>query len=294
VKTGVQQTHAIDQIAVARGQPDLFATGEFERRVRLWSFRQRSRIAELSTVLDSGGSRLLPVWAGRPIVIAGSYTKGVEAYEAKTGRVLWSRRDLKGVQQICELSKSGSILVGVGCEDRPYEVITAETGKSVSTIAGVKELYASPFQPLYLATGKDLVYLSSLLATTVWKRRLVSFAVLDAAFSPEQVAYSEAGGSLYCLDFVGNVAWSFHPEADHHVLRLVWRSEPANWLAIEWNYERGGSKRLLAINVKGETRLLSELRDYAELAFFRHGSHLITSDGEVISTTSGELVWKFA
>src|SRR5262249_32853018 len=113
------EQHSVRHIAVPRTGDDFFATGEFERDVTVWSLKARKCIGVMRTILDFGGTRLAVPCADRPFIITGSWRKGVAAYEGTTGGVLWSRKDLKNVQQVCDLSDNGGLQVGIGLDNGP-------------------------------------------------------------------------------------------------------------------------------------------------------------------------------
>lgn len=82
----------IRHIAPAAASDRLFLTADFERRVRVWSFAERSLIAELDTVLDFGGRRLALCGAETPIVVAGAWERyGICGYAPDGSRLLRSR-----------------------------------------------------------------------------------------------------------------------------------------------------------------------------------------------------------
>src|SRR5262249_40499045 len=152
----------IEHIAVSVASEDLFATGESDKHVAVWSFQSRRRVNELSTVLDFGGSRLGLACGSHPIVIAGSWTKGVVGYEVTNRKPVWSRPDLKYIQHVQDLSSDKSRVIGVALDEGPYHVLDPDNGEDRSKLANIVKIYASSFEPLYLLVGEDkTVHLSS-------------------------------------------------------------------------------------------------------------------------------------
>src|ERR1700760_2133096 len=129
---------------------NLFATGYFENRVAVWSFAERRKISELYTVLDFGGRRLTMTLQDNPLVATGSWNDGVSAYSAEHDKLLWSRPDLKHIQEVCDLSDDKTALIGVGLDSGGYHILRADTGEDHSKLAGIKKIYASPHGLLYL------------------------------------------------------------------------------------------------------------------------------------------------
>jgi hypothetical protein len=285
----------IRQIALPRTGENFFATAESEKIVTIWSFQQRTRVRTLSTILDFGGDRLGLVSIHKPIVVSGSWRKGAAGYDGNTGGILWARRDLKKIQQVRDVSDNSLALIGIGVHGGAYHIVSAHTGEDWLKLQKVTEVYASAYEPSYLLVDSDnTIRLSfGFRSRFIWKRPLLSFAVLHAAFSPQHLAYSEANGSAYCVDFHGKELWKFQPEPGNHITRIACNSEGQQWLAISWNFRHGGPKRLLAINTDGNSGLLADIGNCLEAEFSAGGNCIITSAGEVISAQTGNSVWRF-
>jgi hypothetical protein len=238
-------------------------------------------------------SRLAVLSSPAPTVVAGSWHRGVQGYDAMSRRIVWWRKDLKHVQQVCDLSNRESHFVGIGLDERHYHIVDARNGETAIELYGMRKIHPHPDQDLCLFASKEAVHLSKLGMPPIWKAPLHSFAVLDASFSREAVAYSESGGHVHCLDYYGECMWVFVPERDRHVLKLAWEPHTQRWLGVDWNYENGGAKRLLEIDSNGRAVVLMEIGKCAHQAFFGSGRFLITSEREVISTATCKTVWEF-
>jgi len=285
----------IELIALPRmGKFNLFAAGQNENIVTVWSFREQRKISEFKTILDFGGFRLAMPSYSDLIISTGSWSRGVTSYTAEHGDILWSRSDLKNIQQVCDLSNNGLPLIGIGLDSGSYHILRVDTGEDHFKLAGVKNIYASPFEPFYLLVDSTRhIHLSTLRLPSIWEHPFNSFGMLHAAFSPEQIAFSEAGGCVSCFDFYGTKLWEFHPQADHHVLRLVWDIALQRWLAIDWNFKSGGTKHLFEIDIEGTARPLMSLGNCQQAEFSSDGTYLIISTGKVISTQSATTAWTF-
>jgi hypothetical protein len=273
---------------------NLFATGRYENIVDVWSFSERKKLSDFNTILDFGGFRLAIIVSDSPVVSTGSWAKGITTYTVANGSILWTRPDLRRIQQICDLSDDKLPLIGVSLDSGPYHILRADTGKEHSKLAGIETVYASLFEPLYfLVDNTRQVHLSALRIPPIWKKDINSFAILHAAFSPKQVVFSEARGPVSCFDFYGTKVWEFQPQNNHHILRLVWDIALQRWLGIDWNFKHGGSKNLFEIDIAGSARLLMNIGNCRQAEFSPDGSYLITSIGKVISTQSTAPVWTF-
>src|SRR5262249_29443618 len=115
----------VRHIAVPQTDGDFFATAEFEERVTLWSILRRKKLAEIKTVLDFGGKRLTLVQESVFTVLsAGSFYGPVNAYDME-GSILWSRKDLVGVQQLTAIPNALEPMIGVGADNQPYKILSA-------------------------------------------------------------------------------------------------------------------------------------------------------------------------
>ena len=288
-----KRKNPIRHIAVDNESSGLFATADFEQSVTLWSYKQRSALTRLHTVLDFGGKRLAIDGHQQGLVAAAAYPGPIELFSG-LGSTLWNRADLKMVQQLAFVSLENSVLLGVGADEQPYRLIAADDGREVARIPEVAVVVPNFFsKQLLCVTRRNSIVLIDDRLTTLCERPLVSFGVLHAAFSPADFAYAEAAGSIYCTDYRGTQRWCVAPEEGHHFLRLVWNSETCIWLAIAWDYEHGGEKQLFSISDVGKCEHVGVLGDSAELEFAAGGKHLITSDGDVLDSSSLKSVWRF-
>ena len=283
----------IEQIGVTRSGSDLFATGANHCSVDVWSLAKKERIGELSTILDFGGERLAVLPGDFPLTIVGSWDKGVQAYDATSGRALWSRRDIKHVQELCDLSTSELLSVGIGTDEEGYHIVDAVNGKTIYTFPRVRKVFPHPKQGIYLFVTREYLFVSTLTTQPAWKVKLRSFAVLDAAFSDDALIYSESAGSVYCVDFFGHELWSCSKLPQRHMLELTWQEDGEKWLGIEWDYENGGPKRLVEIGPERRPKYLLNLGECRQQKFFGDGSYIATSHGKIISTKTLSVIWEF-
>src|SRR5215471_4978584 len=284
----------IRHIAVPQADGDIFATAEFEEKVTLWSIESRKKLAEIRTVLDFGGKRLALVQEHSLCLLsAARYYGPVSAYDLE-GNVLWSRKDLVGVQQLSAIPNAPEPMIGVGADDQPYRILSALDGKEITQLDEVKEVYASCLTTQMLAiTRRRWLSLLKLDSTSIWKRPLKSFGVLHACLSSKEVAYSEAGGAMYCFDLDGAQKWILSPKKDRHFLRVAWNQAGGRWIAIDWNYAHGGPKQLLEIGEAGASTLITNLGEPTETEFFATGDRLVTSNGDILDLQSGQVIWNY-
>ena len=285
----------IEQIAVTRLGEDLFATGEFDTNVSVWSVAARSCVTRLATILDFGGERLAITSSRSPIVATGSWTRGINAYECSVGKRIWSRFQIRNVQQVCDLSEPSNPRLGVVTEGGFFRVLDGLTGETKLKIGYFERVFPSNFGDLYLGISGQHVQLASLNdAAPMWKRKLESFAVLHAAFSTNLVTYAEAAGSVHCCDFSGREVWKVVPASGEHVRSLAWNPESRKWLALSHRYESGSTEfQLFEIDESGDFRSTITVEAGSDAKFFSSGRYIVTAAGSVIYAISGSTVWRF-
>ncbi len=271
---------------------DLVPVGEFHRVVHVFSLSRRTKLAQLETVLDYGGHRLALQETPTPLVIAAAYHRhGVIAY-GLDGESRWRRRDLKKCQAMEPLS-SGAIAVGM--EDKALHIVAGESGETITTARGLSKVFGDPYGTLALGVGRSgtgFAYGYELNSgERLWRQGLTSFTVLDAAFSPDAVLLSEAGGPVTCLDREGRSKWSWGPPVGSHALCVSWSAAGGFWVGVTWPYEQGGPKTLMVWTQDGEIGNSVPIGEPAETAFTRDGSLLMTSSGDVLDVLSAERLW---
>ena len=284
----------IRHIAGSPRRADLFATAAFERRVTIWSFAQRKQIAEFDTALDFGGRRLALLASEPPLLVAGAYHRhGVCAYDARTGALLWQRKDLKRVQRVRSFPDDRAI--AVGREEAPLALLDPLSGETIQTLRGAVDLVASPYAPVCLVVQRrgEIELRSTEDWRCLWKRSLASFAVLDAAFSADGVVVAEAAGPMRGFSLDGNERWS-RKLPDTHVLQTSWEQTGGSWFGIEWSFQHGGPKRLIQLDPAGQLIAQAIVGDVAETEFLGGGQYLVTSAGVLLQLPVAEPSWVFA
>jgi hypothetical protein len=279
---------AIRHLAPARDTP-LVAAGEFDKWVSVWDTSRRAELSRFETVLDFGGRRLALSCSGRRCFAAGYRANCLACYDASAGDQLWKRRNLKHVQRI---------RVSANCHDlycsfngRASLTIDGDTGEDVQRHKGVNGIYESDLGPLLVLEKRNCfeVWLQS--REKVGKIGRNSFGTLDVAFSPDLIAISEAGKPVRFLGITDSRhAAHYTPPANHHVLKLAFSPEANCFLGIEWNYQSGGSKRLIRLADTGDAHLVALIGEPAEAVFLNRGAQVLTTDGTVFDTATGQML----
>ena len=263
----------------------VIAAAEFEGTVHVWDVAAERHLATFLTIMDFGGTRLAATPDGRNCIAAGYHVEGIAGYAASDGTEVWRRKDLKKTQTL-RVSLDGRRVYAC-FDNRSCQVLNRETGKTIKTWAGVRDVWESPYQPVMLLEKRTLV-LQSPEERKVASIPRESFAVLCVAFGPGLVCVSESGGPLRCLDTQnGEELWRFQ-EKGHHFLGLAFADQAQAFVGVCWPYERGGSFRLLRFEPQsGAASVVIELGQAGEFEFCLRGTRLLSSDGSIMDSVTG-------
>lgn len=271
---------------------NVFAAAEFKSVVSIWDLKDQKKISEFETVLDFGGTRLAIDGSGQHCVAGAYHVNGICCYRTEQGSVLWKRKDLKKVQRMWMLPSQSEIACAF--EEGPLHVLRMTDGKTLQTIRGCRRLQISPFEPVQLA-DKAKPELQTLVGSRIAKFERESFSILSVVFGHGAIAISEAAGPTRCFDTVrGHLLWCYRAPKGNHSLKIGYNSETRHFLAIEWPYEKGGTKMLLTWaaesgNVVNRFPIGSSIIE----AFCASGTRLLSSSGWLIDTSTGKLAGHF-
>jgi hypothetical protein len=119
----------------------VIAAAEFERTVHVWDFDGPRHLATFPTIMDFGGTRLAVTPDGRNCIAAAYHVEGIAGYVASDGTELWRRKDLKKTQTL-RVSLDGRRVYAC-FDNRSCQVLNRETGKTIKTWAGVRDVWQS-------------------------------------------------------------------------------------------------------------------------------------------------------
>ena len=284
---------AIRQIASARCAPRV-AAAFAERIIQIWDFSTLQPLSEFNTVFGFGGHRVTLNATGDVCVAAGwakGKRGGVACYDALTGSLVWHRTDIRQTQFV-RFSCDGT-MVWCGVETGRFQKLDARTGLTLESLVGVKKVFDSPHGNCLLLETRHRGFVVK--GATEVRVPNLSFALLDAAFSPKMLCLSEAGGPVRCLDCHSGVElWRYEPPRDTHVLRLQYRPTDERFYGVQWEYQQGRSRTLFRLGTEaGHYEEICGLSSWEE-EFCMDGDALITSSGDVISLPSGAVAGHLA
>jgi outer membrane protein assembly factor BamB len=263
----------------------VIAAGEFEHIVHVWDLQAERHLATFPTILDFGGRRLAITADGKNCFAAAYQNEGIAAYATADGSEIWHRKNLKNIQTL-RISEDDRCVYAC-FDDRSCHVLCRETGETIKSWAGVRNVWESPYQPVLLLEMQTLV-LQSLQEQRITSFGKETFAVLCVAFAPGLVCVSESTGPLRCLDtLTGEERWRF-VEKGHHFLEVAFSESTAAFVGVCWHYERGGSFRLLRFQPQsGEVSVVADLGTTERFKFCVRGTRLVSWGGTVMDTETG-------
>ena len=285
----IERRPVIRHIATSCDGP-VIAVAEFERYVQIWNVESQRRIAHFETTLDFGGNRLAITRDGQYCAVGAYRIHGIALYETKDGMEVWRRKDLKKVHTI-RASLDGQHLL-CGFEGKSFELLNLKTGRSKPSMRGVKDVFESVYDDLMIVDrkGRDfqLVNAENKQIATIPR---TTFAALDFAFAPQRVCLSESGGSIRCYDTnTRQELWEHNPGNGVHAPDLTYNESTRMFAAITWPYQQGGEHQLVTLHRDdGEVVTKIPINGAHEFAFCRKGSALVTSDGKIRKTATGEV-----
>lgn len=196
---------------------------------------------------------------------------------------MWKRPDLRWIQ-LLTVSASGE-QVNCGLETGPLAVIDAKTGVTLSTVRNAKRVFSGRF-------GCDLVE-SRKKYQVVGKHKfeipMLSFALHDAALSPDIVCLKEPKTGFRCIELASGQQLWHHPTLWGNY--LVFCAADRNFYCVAMKDTPPHDCSLV--------RLAPSLMDCDQVvfigpcwaaAFTQSGNVLVTQNGDVYETSTGRLL----
>ncbi len=261
--------------------------GAFEHSVVIRDLVHGTQSETIHTTFDFGGRRLALSDELDGILAAAYDRYGLALYTGNTGHEVWRRKDIRKVQDI-SLSPDG-LTAYCGMEAAPLAVIDLRTGDTKRRVRGVRFLCASPYAPVQFADSSR-PFVADARGNHLFYVDRVTFAVLDVVFAPDLLVLSESGGPVRCIVLAtGHEKWRYDPPKGSHVLRVGYHEERSCVLGVEWPYAEGGPKRLLQFSPEhGAIVGALDVCELTDCCFALAGRVLVTTEGEVIDTATGE------
>lgn len=272
-------------IVASRTQPALVAEGRSGGFVRVWEVSTVQLLAGFATNFAGilGRIALCEGPLGAVVVTSAWAGDGVTAYDAASGRVLWSRQYQDEAYLVSPAGLRSS--VAVGFERASMQILDIGTGGSKAELRGVRTYRQSQYDPIGVAQYDGKV---ALVHPELWRRGVTlpisGFAMLEAAFAPDTVLVSDstdpatANASVMAWDVQGRAKWRYEVERDTNVPWLSWHTASQSWLGIARHVDRRVPDVLLRWSANGELLDQRPLDGHREYAFAAEGTALIADD----------------
>jgi hypothetical protein len=298
-----QRKGGFRHIATTLSEENVVAVAELETTVQVWSIEPPSMVSAFETVLEFGGGRLaLCTPPDRIVVVAGAWERhGVCGYEATTGERLWQRKDLKRVGPI---TPAGDGRLAAACfQDRSMQVLDVGTGTTVASVRGARGFWQSRHAPVGLAlTLGHVALIDTEDWSTRWRTSVAGFTSNAAAFSRDAVLVSDVADisqgrepwSVYCLDLSGLGRWRYAAPRECSFLALGWNEASREWLAVQHHVNNSMLDTLLRWNSDGALLSSIPLGLVGEYAFLPSGRLLLTGEGRLLDTRTGDPIGRLA
>jgi outer membrane protein assembly factor BamB len=265
------------------------ALAEFEKRVQILDLNNWQVIAAFDTILDFGGRRLAISEDGG-ILICGCWERyGICAYETRTGKLIWQRKDLKKVQHIQALhADKGKFFAqfAIGAS-RTFDIYT---GADNDKITGADFYFESRFDAIDVVDKSSKIQIAdrqTRKATINIPRQ--SFATMDIAIADNSFAVGESAGPLCCYDIrSGRMKWKIASGKEHY-MRLCFNQQLDKYLGVSWSYGKGGDKTLRYIDKEnGTVEQEVNIGSPGETEFALSGQWLVSSDRVAFNIETGD------
>lgn len=289
---------AIRELAAAADAP-LVCAAFVDTTIQAWDISTQQQIVQFDGRFESGANNLA-VHPDGSIVVSGISAKNgiLSAYKTQSGMAVWQKSRVVYPARL-RFSLLGNQLTYI-TRNRRLERIDGDSGLSISSLDGVLQCFDDASGDSLIARKAGYLYSVSACGELSAPERSLrieksSFYVLDAAFAPDSVYLTEAGGSVRCIEAKSGIErWKFNPPSGSHVLRLHYNSKDDHIYGILWHFERGLFRQLVRWDrSSGRLERVCELCSWAEV-FVRATEQLVTSAGGVIDIATGRVAGQLA
>ncbi|MCA9060536.1 MAG: hypothetical protein KDA85_18625 [Planctomycetaceae bacterium] len=249
----------------------------------------QKRIGEFETTLDGGGQRLAVSHDGRRFAVGAWEDHGIALYDAENGIEIWRRKDLNQVQ-VVRISEDDRC-VQCEFENSPHQTLSLSTGQALGAFRGVADFWESRYDSVVVFEESERDYrLMNEENELIANLPRQTFACLDFAFAPQKFCISESTGAIRCFNVTNGVQlWRYDPGNGSHAIGLTYNELADEVAAIVWSYEEGGPCYLKTFDAdNGRVKATLNVGQPHELAFCCAGSLLVTSDGKLRETATGD------
>ena len=240
---------------------------------------------------DFGGHRLSLTSDEKICIVACYEAYGVGAYDVKTGREIWRRKDLKTAQVV--LCHPGRNLVFCARENGAAHLLDTVTGDTVMKFRGIRGHWASPSDDTVLVGASHLEIHRPWGNKTASIPRTPRSDELAVVFHGETVIISERRGPVRCFNsLTGALLWSYNPPAEQHIENLVFMPVEKIVVGLQLrHHDYHPPARLVHFDpVSGRVEGTLELGKIRGAEFCLSGTALFDTEGNLYSNQNGEIL----
>ncbi|MFN8138193.1 MAG: hypothetical protein U0R49_00160 [Fimbriimonadales bacterium] len=273
----------IRNVLLAEAAPIVIGT-EFESVVHIWDYDRGMQVASFQTIFDPGGRRVA-VSPDSAIVFAAAYGRGgVAAYCAKTGELIWQRKDIRKVQRLVAFEQ----FLGVSLEGLSSLILRASDGSTETRVVRTNEVWGFSGSGFVVGASSREIFIYAWPSLDRLARiPMTSAGVLDVGISNSEIIVSEMNFKVRAFD--------------RKTFEKMWEYDEPNERNITTLFPVGGSDVCYAVAFRtkepyrslvgrfdcktGEfAKILEPVRLFA--AVNTAGDRLIMTEGEVYSLTA--------
>ena len=280
----------IRELSAARTVP-LICAGFDESTIQVWDLLTQQKIGEFAARFAFGAKNLAVHPGGESVVTGISAKNGsIASYQVPGGGPMWLRVRMPYPGRI-RFSQSGQDL-SYTLHNRTVERADAHTGGTTEVLQDTVRYFEGPNGYALTAPTASSYLLLSGHEIPIPK---LSFAVLDVAFGADHLCLTESEGPVRCVSYLtGTEHWKYTPPEGSHVLSLYYNRLDGFFYGVLWHYEKGHFRYLVRFDTEtGKPTRVQSLNSWEE-TFSEATQQLVTSAGEIIDLSSGEIVGELA
>jgi WD40 repeat protein len=272
---------------------DRFAVAEWEKNIQVWDL-ENGLIAKFPTDIVSGMTNAVSISGdGKQIAVAGYDNKTVTLYNTDKGEIIWQRKDIKKPATTIILNNYPD-LIYIDTENQGAFFLDKKNGKTIEKLRSIEFIRENPYSNVdQFEKASTSVLINRKDRKTIKSFNHKSFAMLDACFSKDKIICSYSGNPIEAIS-LNKIETLWTTRVVGHFLEVEYSNELDKILGIRWEYENGGPKYLSYIEIEtGQVEKEINLGEPIEIKFLKQGGLMLTSQGKLYSTLTGQLTKQF-
>jgi WD40 repeat protein len=270
-----------------------FVVAEWEKNIQVWDIKD-GLICKFPTDFVYGMAKAVSISEdGKQVAIAGYNRKTVTLYHAENGEVIWQRKDIKKPATVIILNHYPDLMF-IDTENQGAFFIDRRNGETIEKLKGItfiRENKYSGIDQFKKSATSTLVNREDKKPLKIFNHK--SFALLDACFSKDKIICAYSGNPLEAIS-LKNFETIWTTNVIGHFLEIEYAGELDKILGIRWEYEKGSPNFLCYVDIEtGVVEKEINLGEPIEIEFLKQGSLLLTSQGKLYETSTGQQIKQF-